>query len=183
MPETKQVGFRCHAPDQERREFHPGHGLARPPTAWPREERAPPPVPHGESHRRPGGHFGAGPARGEDAPTTAHAEYPHSQKPPPLHQLDGPEITASAPRPAGQRGAQGTTHQSRQPGSRAPSGPSWMAGTLCREVWQARAPRDRPFSSWQGGEGPAGDMLRAHVCPCRPEHACLVRTGSPGRSG
>lgn len=40
MPETKQVRFQCHAPDQECREFHTSNGWARLPRTWPRRSGA-----------------------------------------------------------------------------------------------------------------------------------------------
>lgn len=48
MPETKQVGFQCHTPNQERWEFHSSNGLAQLPTSWTREERVSPML-HGEA--------------------------------------------------------------------------------------------------------------------------------------
>lgn len=123
MPETKQVGFRCHAPSQERREFHSGERLARLPTARPQEERVP--VLHGGCHRKPGGHFGAGPDGGgpreeAGARTRTHTS-PRGQKWPLLCPAGRPgdnSLHPKACRPAWGSG-QGTA-------ARPESGPSRM---------------------------------------------------------
>lgn len=156
MPETKQVGFQCHAPDQERREFHSRNRVARLPTAWAQEESPPCSVGEAtENCRRSGA--------GGGAPTRERRQNLGQGAPPPPGTHSTPEVPSWPPRrsrplssrPAGPHGAR---HPREQPGLNQ----ALPGGSPLPQVWQHRCHAGiriihKPFSQ-ERGEGPAGDM-------------------------
>ena len=155
MPETKQVGFQCHAPDQERREFHSRNRVARLPTAWPRRTESP--LLRGGSHGELWAIGGGGrPNKGEEA-------EPGSGRPSPTWHTAPPRCPAGHPgdqglRPRGRRVRMGLdTQESSQARTRP-----FREGAHCHKVWPHRCHAGvriihKPFSQ-EHGEGPAGDM-------------------------
>lgn len=205
MPETKQVGFRCHAPNQERGQFHSRNGLAQPPTAWPLGRRGSPPSSHApqgkplktrwpfwdwpltEERKQ---NLGCYRGRGSRRPLPQHrrTQYDHNQKWPLLGQRAAQEIVASAP--AWGSGHNTSVWVAEQPGPNqvllgcSPVPEGLAASPLC----QGQSPGTSPAPPGRAGRGPQVTrtdpvMLSTHMCPRRPEPACLAPPRSPGRSG
>lgn len=158
MPETKQVGFQCHAPDQERREFHSRNRVARLPTAWAQEERVPH-APWGKPRKTVGDR-----GRGGGAPTREWRQNLGQGAPPPPGTHSTPDVPSWPPRRPRSAGPRGTRDPREQPGpNQALPGGSPMPQGLATSLpcWGQNYPQVLLPGAW-GGPG----RRHAHPLTC-----------------